>query len=275
LDKLASFLCKNKLLQHEFFHYQKKVLIASRKGVFPYEYIDCVEKLEELCLLLRKSFYSSLTDYTVSENAYAHAVNVCRCQWFFGHSVNTATYIWKQTYYCWSTSLKISATVASRVMGSTPHIITSYTLHVGRYVKAYGCKIWTAHRHWHDHIYRAIRGGLNQCSNRYARANNKYMSSYDPWKPSSYWCTMTSTIYTAGQCVKHCLTPIFNGSTTQNFYFTIIELDSTSYISNRLYSRGGRGVQHFHDVHTDLTFCTRDKPLSKRDDKLLATLCDK
>jgi len=27
-----------------------------RKGVFPYEYIDCVEKLDERCLPLRKYF---------------------------------------------------------------------------------------------------------------------------------------------------------------------------------------------------------------------------
>ena len=84
---------------------------------------------------------------------------------------------------------------------------------------------------------------------------------------------MRSTICMAGQWVNHYLMPIFDESTYKILNFTTIALDSaTGYILevNVEYS------QHLHDAHIDLLFCPmREKLPGKRDDKLLATLCDK
>jgi len=79
LDKLASFLSKDKLkiVRFEFSKLStKKFDLLMRKGVFSYEYIDCVEKLQDTCLPQRESFYSSLTSDTVSESDYASAANI-------------------------------------------------------------------------------------------------------------------------------------------------------------------------------------------------------
>ncbi|KYN28339.1 hypothetical protein ALC57_02244 [Trachymyrmex cornetzi] len=79
LDKLASYLDKDelKIVRSEFSTLSdEKLELLTRKGVFPYEYVDCVEKLQDTRLPPRKSFYSSLTGDTVSESDYAHAVNV-------------------------------------------------------------------------------------------------------------------------------------------------------------------------------------------------------
>ena len=46
--------------------------------MFPYEYIDSVDKLNETSLSPRELFYSSLTDETVSDDDYQHATNVWR-----------------------------------------------------------------------------------------------------------------------------------------------------------------------------------------------------
>ncbi|XP_076665017.1 uncharacterized protein LOC143367266 [Andrena cerasifolii] len=76
LDKLASFLSADKLkiLRSEFETLSiEDFNLLTRKGVFPYEYLDCANKLQDPCLPPRESFYSSFPGETVSKTDYAHA----------------------------------------------------------------------------------------------------------------------------------------------------------------------------------------------------------
>jgi len=108
-----------------------------------------------------------------------------------------------------------------------------------------------------------IRGGLSQCSGRYARANNKYDSS----KPSSYLMYFDiNNLYGWAMCQPLSYTDFRWINDIFNFNVMIIALDSpTCYI----FEVDLEYPQDFHDAHADLSFCpTRDK----RGDKLLATL---
>ncbi|XP_070526022.1 uncharacterized protein [Cardiocondyla obscurior] len=123
-------------------------------------------------------------------------------------------------------------------------------------------------------IERGIRGGLSQCSSRYACANNKYMQSHDSTKPSTYlmyydinnlygWAMCQPLPYAEFQWVDNASTFNVMGVPLDSSDGYILEVDLEY-------------PQHLHDAHIDLPFCpTRDKPLGKRQDKLLATLCDK
>ncbi|KAE9522107.1 hypothetical protein AGLY_017495 [Aphis glycines] len=50
--------------------------LVIRKGVFPYEYVDCNSKLNDTTLPPRYKFYNSLTDDHISKKHYMHACNV-------------------------------------------------------------------------------------------------------------------------------------------------------------------------------------------------------
>jgi len=126
---LASFLSRDKLkiVRSKFSTLpEEEFELLTRKGAFPYEYISCVEKLQDTCLAPRESFYSLLTGDTVSESDYAHTVNVW--QRFFiqmsSCSASIVICIWKLMSCYWQTFSKISAKIMSRVTISIPHIIT-------------------------------------------------------------------------------------------------------------------------------------------------------
>ena len=58
---------------------EEDLALMTRKGVYPYEYMDSFERFQEPQLPPKDAFYSSLTEEDISETDYTHA------QRFFNH----------------------------------------------------------------------------------------------------------------------------------------------------------------------------------------------
>ncbi|KYN15673.1 hypothetical protein ALC57_12104 [Trachymyrmex cornetzi] len=218
LEKLASYLDKDKLkiVQSEFsILSDEEFELLTRKGIFPYEYVDCVDKLPDTRLQPRELFYSSLTGDTVSESDYAHALNVWK-----RFSIRT---LGEYSDLYLKTDVLLLADIFENFRNSC---VASYDLDPAHYYTLPGFTWDAMLKHTRVRfelltdidmtmfIERGIRGGLSQCSGRYAQANNKYMRSYDPLKPSSYLMSYdVNNLY--GWVMCHlCRTPNFDGSKT-------------------------------------------------------------
>ncbi|XP_011062995.1 PREDICTED: uncharacterized protein LOC105151147 [Acromyrmex echinatior] len=191
LEKFVSYLDKSKLkiIRSEFSNLDAEDFdLLMRKGVFPYEYIDSVNKLDETNLPSRELFYSSLTDEIAFDNDYQYA-----------------TYVWQR--FCIETLgdysdlyLKTDVLLLADVFENfRDTCIESYGLDSTYYYTLPGYT-WDVEIYYVDirfelltdidivmFVERGIRGGLSQCSHRYAQANNKYnTSSYDPSELLTY-----------------------------------------------------------------------------------------
>ncbi|KYN18338.1 hypothetical protein ALC57_09351 [Trachymyrmex cornetzi] len=281
LEKLASYLDKNKLqiVRSEFSTLSdEKFELLTRKGVFPYEYVDCVEKLQDTRLPPRESFYSSLTGDTVSKGDYTHAVNVWQ-----RFSIRT---IGEYSDLYLKTDVLLLADIFENFRESS---VASYGLHPAYYYTLPGFT-WDAVKcvnkitDFLGEVVRSksrcdignltLRGGLSQCSGRYAHANNKYMHSYDPSESSSYLMYYdVNNLYGWAMCQLLPYAEIRWVKDVAKFDVSAVAPDSpTGYILEVDLEY----PQCLHDQYIDLPFCpARDKLRCKRESKLLATLHDK
>ncbi|XP_026830153.1 uncharacterized protein LOC113563138 [Ooceraea biroi] len=243
--------------------------------MFPYEYVDCAEKLEDTRLPPRESFYSSLTGDTVSESDYAHAENIW--QRFVIRTLGEYSDLYLKT------DVLLLADVFENFRDSC---INSYGLDPAYYYTLPGFTWDAMLKHTRInfelltdidmvmYIERGIRGGLSQCSNRYAQANNKYMQSYDPSKLPSYLMYYdVNNLYGWAMCQPLPYAELRWVDDTSNFDVNMIAPDSPK---GYILEVDLEYPQQLHDAHVNHPFCpTRDKPPGKRQDKLLATVYDK
>ena len=70
----------NNLQGDEFINFKKiyktNTKLLTRKGVYPYEYVNSLEKFKETKLPPIEKFYSQLNDENISQEDYDHAQNV-------------------------------------------------------------------------------------------------------------------------------------------------------------------------------------------------------
>ena len=191
LEKLVNNLDNYPNLQRHFVGDQLE--LVKRKGVYPYDYMNCFERLSETCLPPIECWYSRLNDSNISESDFKHANKV----WDTFQMKTMEDY---HDLYL-QTDVLLLADVFERFRDIC---LFHYKLDPAWYFTAPGLA-WDACLKMtqvelellHDQdmllmVEKGIRGGVSMISTRYGKANNKYMTKdrdgaeYDPSKPSTY-----------------------------------------------------------------------------------------
>ena len=188
LDKLVNNLPKDDFINLRSYYSGDKFNLLTRKGVYPYEYMDSLEKLKETELPPKEAFYSRLNDEDISDENYAHAKKVWK-------TFNMKTL--KDYHELYN---KVDVLLLADVFENFRNIcINNYELDPAHYFTAPGLA-WDAALKVTGvnlellsdvnmllMVEKGIRGGVSMISNRYGKANNKYMGDkFNFNEPSTY-----------------------------------------------------------------------------------------
>ena len=162
--------------------------LLRKKGTYPYDYMDSIERLDETKLPPKDAFYSKLNDSGISDEEYEHAKNVwnefnCKTMRDYHDLYNKSDVLlladvfekfrdvcmknYKLDPVWYFTSPGLAWDAALKLTKVKLELISDYDMLLM--------------------IQQGIRGGVSTISNRFAHANNKYMGeSFDNSKPPSY-----------------------------------------------------------------------------------------
>ena len=76
LEKLVNNLSEEAFTNLKRYYTGDKLSLVKRKGVYPYDYIDTLERLKETKLPPKEAFYSKLDNEDISDEDYTHAKKV-------------------------------------------------------------------------------------------------------------------------------------------------------------------------------------------------------
>lgn len=163
--------------------------LLRQKGVFPYDWFNSANKLDETKLPNKDEFYSTLNNENISDKDYELAQQV----WKLSNCKTFHDYL--NLYLKTDVVLLADVFEAFRDMcmnyyGLDPcHYYTAPGFSWDAMLKMTKVKIECFKEGQLDMlqmVQKGMRGGISTITTRYAKANNKYMSNYNPNVESSY-----------------------------------------------------------------------------------------
>ena len=269
LATLASNLPKDKFKNLEERFSGKQLELAKRKGVFPYDWFDSIEKLKHNRLPPIEDFYSMLNEEGVSQEEYDFALEVWTvfgCQTFKDYL---------ELYNLIDTLLLADIFENFREIcfdnyGIDPACyFTSPGLFWDAMLKDTGIELeLLTDVDMFLFFKRMIRGGISMITTRYAEANNPYMGdSYDAEKETSY-----ISYFDANNLYGFIMT---DKLPYRGFkWMTREEMDNWKMFPCAL-EVDLEYPKELHDLHNDLPLCPENIETKNKINKLIPTLNNK
>ena len=187
LDRLVSNLPKEALKYTSKMFKGEKLDLMSKKGVYPYDYMDCFHKFDDTQLPSKEEFYSELNNEHISDDDYEHAKKVWK-----KFKLNTMgdyhdLYLTSDILLLTDVFENFRKTCLEYYKLDPCHYFTSPGLSWDAMLKMTDIKLeLMTDIDMFQFIEKGLRGGISYIANRYGKANNKYMKNYDPKAPSKY-----------------------------------------------------------------------------------------
>ena len=187
LDKLVSNLPAEALKYTSKRFQKEKLNLMTRKGIYPYDYMDSFEKFSKTELPTKEEFYSILNNEHISDEDYCHAKKVWNTFQLKTMGEYHNLYLKSDILLLADVFENFRKTCLQYYKLDPCHYFTSPGLSWDAMLKMTNIQLeLMTDIDMFQFIEKGMRGGISYIANRYGKANNKYMKEYDEKAPSKY-----------------------------------------------------------------------------------------
>ena len=187
LDKLVSNLPEEAFKYTSKKFKKEKFNLMTRKGVYPYDYMDSFEKFNKTELPTKEEFYSILNNEHITDEDYSHAQKVWNTFKLQTMGEYHNLYLKSDILLLADVFENFRKTCLQYYKLDPCHYFTSPGLSWDAMLKMTNIQLeLITDIDMYQFIEKGMRGGISYIANRYGKANNKYMREYDEKVPSKY-----------------------------------------------------------------------------------------
>lgn len=185
LDRLAGNLEQFPYTSKEFS--EEQLQIVTKKGVYPYHYMDSFKKFTQTSLSPKQDFYSRMADQHITDWQYKHAKRVwetfkCKIMEDY-HNL----YLKTDVLLLADVFMNFRKTCFRHFGLDAAHYYTSPALSWDAMLRKTGITLeLLTDVDQYLFIEKGMRGGVSYIAHYHAKANNQYLEDYNPEEPSSY-----------------------------------------------------------------------------------------